>query len=100
MARSRRTDDVDAPAPAKSDAYVGLLLISLLAQIAGATFFFLDWNSYGDAKPKMPPAVTVPATGGGQGGVPPPAGAPQAGAPQAGAPQAGGPAGGPAGAPK
>ena len=95
MARSRRTDDVDAPAPAKSDAYVGLLLISLLAQIAGATFFFLDWSSYGDAKPKLPPAATVPATGGAS---PPvgggPAGVPPAGGP-AGVPPAGGPAGGP-----
>ena len=69
MARSRRTDDVDAPAPAKSDAYVGLLLISLLAQMAGAAFFFLDWNQYGEGKPKMPPAATVPAAP----GAPPPA---------------------------
>jgi hypothetical protein len=75
MARSRRTDDVDAPAPAKSDAYVGLLLISLLAQMAGAAFFFLDWSQYPDSKPKLPPAATVPATGGG-GTPPPPQGGP------------------------
>ena len=87
MARSRRTDDVDAPAPAKSDAYVGLLLISLLAQMAGAAFFFLDWSQYDTAKPKIPPAATFPAAGGG--GNPPPVGGP-----------AGGPAGGAVGAPK
>ena len=65
MARSNRTD-VDAPAPAKSDAYVGLLLISLLAQIAGAALFYLDWSQYGAA---IPPVATVPAGG----GAPPPA---------------------------
>ena len=64
MARARRTDDVNAPAPAKSDAYVGLLLISLLAQIAGAVFFYLDWSQYPTDKPKQPVAVTVPAAGG------------------------------------
>ena len=85
MARSRRTDDVDAPAPAKSDAYVGLLLISLFAQIAGATFFYLDWSQYGDTKPKVPPAATVPASGGGS-GQPAPGGA-QAGGAQAGQPK-------------
>ena len=65
MARARRSDEGDAPAPARSDAYVGLLLISLLAQIAGVVFFYLDWSQYGESKPKMPPAATVPATGGG-----------------------------------
>ena len=60
MARSRRSD-TDAPAPAKSDAYVGLLLISLLAQVAGAALFYLDWSQYTDSKPKLPPAASVPA---------------------------------------
>jgi hypothetical protein len=83
MARSQRTD-VDAPAPAKSDAYVGLLLISLLAQIAGAALFYIDWSQYGEAKPKLPPAATVPAgagAGGGPAGAPPPA-VPKAGIPK------------------
>lgn len=82
MARSNRTD-VDAPAPAKSDAYVGFLLISLLAQIAGAALFYLDWSQYGDSKPKLPPVATVPAGG----GAPPPAGGGPAGAPPVGAPK-------------
>ena len=89
MARSRRTDDVDAPAPAKSDAYVGLLLISLFAQIAGAAFFYLDWSQYETSKPKLPPVATVPAGGGGTS--PPQGGAPQGGVPQGGVPQAGAP---------
>jgi len=88
MARARRSDD-DAPAPARSDAYVGLLLISLLAQIAGVVFFYLDWSQYGESQPKMPPAATVPATG-----------APAAGTPGAPGNVAPPPAGGPAGAPK
>jgi hypothetical protein len=76
MARSQRTD-LDAPAPAKSDAYVGLLLISLLAQVVGAALFYLDWNQYGESKPKLPPAATVPAGG----GAPPPVGGGPAGLP-------------------
>jgi hypothetical protein len=46
---------------------VGLLFISLLAQIAGAVFFFLDYSQYPTTKP---PAVdtaakSAPAPGGG-----------------------------------
>jgi hypothetical protein len=70
MAPSRRSD-TNAPAPAKSDAYVGLLLISLLAQIAGATLFYLDWSQYTDSKPKLPPVVTVPAGAGAPAPAPP-----------------------------
>ena len=76
MAPSRRSDR-DAPAPAKSDAYVGLLLISLLAQIVGATLFYLDWSQYDAGKPKLPPAATAPAAGGGQPPVAPPPVAPK-----------------------
>src|SRR5262245_30805353 len=84
MARAR--ESTSRPA-AKSDAYTGLLLISLLAQIMAATFFFLDWSSYPDKKPTVPgpPTISSPAgaggapAGGGQGGVP--AGGGQAGGP-------------------
>ena len=72
MARSRRSD-TDAPAPAKSDAYVGLLLISLLAQVAGAALFYLDWSQYDTGKPKPPAAATVPAGAGGAPAPPVPA---------------------------
>src|SRR4051812_42225796 len=87
MARSRRSDDVDAPAPARSDAYVGLLLISLLAQIAGVVFFYLDYSQYADKKPQLPPAPT-------QGAPTPTGGAPPAGG--AVVPMGGGMAGAPA----
>src|SRR6516165_5840256 len=49
---------------ARSDAYVGLLVLALLAQIAGGVFLYLEWDSYGSTKPppKVPdrPAVQVP----------------------------------------
>lgn len=103
-ARARRTADVEVPVRprARSDVYVGLLLIALLAQLAGVLFLFLDYNAFPDkAPPKVsdrPPAL-VPSG---------PAPAPGPGAPGAGAqgaPQPGGaaqgvPAGGaPGGAP-
>jgi hypothetical protein len=77
--------------------YVGLLLIALLAQLAGILFLFLDYNTFPDkAPPKIsdrPPALAPsgPAPGAGaqggapgagqQGGAPAPApGVPPAGA--------------------
>jgi hypothetical protein len=57
MAKSRkdRDDDFDdvGPKPA-SDAYTGLLLLALIAQIAGAVFLFLDYNQYPEKKPSPP----------------------------------------------
>lgn len=64
MARVR-TSDAPRPPKARSDAYVGLLLLALLAQIAGAVFLYLDWSAYPQtAPPKVPtaPTVTQPAT--------------------------------------
>ncbi len=48
-------------APARSDAYVGLLVISLLAQITATVLFYLDYSQYPEAKPKDPPALTLGA---------------------------------------
>ncbi len=46
----------------RSDAYTGLLLLSLLAQIAGAVFLFLDWHQYPDASPpEVRSVATAPA---------------------------------------
>jgi hypothetical protein len=71
----------------RSDAYTGMLLISLLAQITGVVFLYLDWSQYPAEKPKEPPAITVGAgpgggpgpgaTGPGAPGGPPPGGAPK-----------------------
>jgi hypothetical protein len=43
MAKSKKS--ASGPQP-KSDAYVGLLILSLLAQIAGAVFLYLEYSSY------------------------------------------------------
>jgi hypothetical protein len=58
-----------------------LLLISLLAQITGVVFFYLDWDSYPTTKPQPPPGLSAPAAPGG--GAPVVPGAPGgAGAPK------------------
>lgn len=58
-ARARRRDDDTTPKP-RSDAYVGLLVISLIAMIVGSVFLYLDYASYGEKAPKVPdrPLVT------------------------------------------
>ena len=66
MARSKSTG-TQAP-PVKSDVWVGLLVISLLAQIAAAVFFYLDWSAYPSTQPSVPPPLQI--TSGGSGGVP------------------------------
>jgi hypothetical protein len=81
-ARLRGADPVRAKP--RSDVYVGLLVIALLAQIAGMVFLYFDYAAYGEAKPpKVPDRIAVPAGGGGL-----PAGGPPGNAP--GGPPAGG----------
>ena len=63
-ARPRDRDRAPAAPKPKSDAYVGMLALALLAQIAGAVFLWLDYSTYGDkAPPKVqdrPPAAAGP----------------------------------------
>jgi hypothetical protein len=87
----RTTSRSDAP-PAKSDAYTGLLLISLLAMLTGIVLLYLDWSQYPDQKPQLPSRPPPAAAGGGGGG----GGAPVV---PPGGPPAGGPPAGPPGAP-
>ena len=61
MARSRSGTGTLTAAPVRSDAYTGLLVIALIAQIVAALFFFLDWSQYPDQSPKEPPAAAAPA---------------------------------------
>jgi hypothetical protein len=55
--------------PARSDAYTGLLLISLLAQLTAVLFFYLDFSQYPESKPPEPPAISAPAAPGPGGAV-------------------------------
>jgi hypothetical protein len=74
-ARSR--DRGASPNAPRNDAYTGLLAISLLAQIVGVVFFYLDWNAYPTSKPTVPqmPNLSAPAAGGVAPAPVPPAGA-------------------------
>jgi hypothetical protein len=60
MAAARTRDATGRPLKARSDAYVGLLLLALVAQVAGAVFLYLDWDSYPKTVP--PKVATVPAS--------------------------------------
>jgi hypothetical protein len=50
MAAKKASAGKESSAKPRSDAYVGLLAISLLAQIAGAVFLFLDYSQYEGSK--------------------------------------------------
>ena len=65
MAKSTATSPY---APPKSDAYTGLLIISLLALIAGCTFLYLDWSQYSKTKPPLPGSASTTRPGAGQQG--------------------------------
>jgi hypothetical protein len=54
-----RSERESKPRP-KSDAYTGLLIISLLAMITSCVLWYVDYDSYGKAAPQMP---KVPAPG-------------------------------------
>ncbi len=54
MARSRGRVEPGAP-KSGSDAYTGLLAISLLAMIAGSVFLYMDYSQYASKKPEVPP---------------------------------------------
>ena len=45
----------------RSDAYTGLLLLSLLAQVAGAVFLFLDYSRYPPGPPPKVPTLSASA---------------------------------------
>ena len=66
-ARSKSGSGSAATSP-KSDAYTGLLLISLLAQLVAVLFFWLDWSQYPTTTPKDPAPIAagpaVPGAGG------------------------------------
>lgn len=79
-----RTEGSASRAKPRSDAYVGLLALSLLALSAAMVFAYLDYSSYPESKPK--PVQIAPLAGGGPGPVGGPAMNPPPGVPGA-APQ-------------
>lgn len=53
---------------ARSDAYTGMLLLSLIVLIAGCVLIYLDFSQYPTSKPQKPPTVqsiSNPLQGGG-----------------------------------
>ncbi len=90
MAARARGASSPATASPRSDAYTGILGISLAAMIGAVVLLFMDWNQYPDSKPPKvpsgpvggaaaPPPPVVPAAP--EGGVPPAPGAGGAPAP-------------------
>jgi hypothetical protein len=78
-ARGRGYDDAPAKPKPRSDVYTGLLILSLLAQIAGSVFLYLDWSEYKTDKP--PQVSSIQPVGGGP--AVPPGPAPGPGGPPA-----------------
>jgi len=80
ISRNRDRESLGAP-PQRSDAYTGLLAISLGALLVSCLLLFLDLNQYDAKKPTLPPrpnfaaqpAAAPQAPGGGapDGGMPP-----------------------------
>jgi hypothetical protein len=90
MAKKKKTPLDDNKPKAKSDAYTGMLSVSLLALITGCILLFLDFQKY-DFKMKAPQVNRVSAVGpdglpADGGNAPPPAGNPPAANPPAGNP--------------
>lgn len=78
---------VQAP---KSDAYTGMLVVSLVILIAGCVFLYLDWSGYSSSKPKEQVPAQLPR--GGQGPAPAPQGGMGGGVPAPMGQMGGGPA--------
>jgi hypothetical protein len=62
---ARTEDTTEATSVPRNDAYTGMLIVSLVALVAGAVLLFLDWNQYPDKSPpkinKVVPEAAVPA---------------------------------------
>ena len=75
MASARPEPDIK-PQARRSDAYTGMLLLSLLVLIAGCVLIYLDFSKYPTTKPQKPPTVSAisnpegGAPAGGQPGAP------------------------------
>ena len=61
MARSRTRGERElvVEAPPQNDAYTGLLVISLVATLAGLIFVALDYSDYSAKAPKPTPPASI-----------------------------------------
>jgi hypothetical protein len=59
MAGTRTRDSVEAPSQPRPDAYLGMLIISLVATLTGLIFLWLDYSSYPD-KQAPKPSISAP----------------------------------------
>jgi hypothetical protein len=89
MAAARARGLAEPTARPGFDAYAGMLLLSLLAMVAGTVLLLMDYVQYPDSKPTLPspsrPAAVAPAGGAAAGGVAPAGGAAGGVAPAGGA---------------
>ena len=60
---ARQRDQSYGQATPRADAYTGMLVISLMATLAGLIFVFLDYNQYPPDLPKIKSMVATPAGG-------------------------------------
>ncbi len=79
MAAKSRQSSAPGAAKPRSDAYVGLLTVSLLAQLAGAAFLYMDYSQYEGTKDPIAIARDL-KTKAGTTAAPAPPGAPPPGA--------------------
>jgi hypothetical protein len=90
---STRGSDLAPAAKPGPDVYIGLLVISLIAQVVAALFLYLDFKDYPDKVPSPPKLQAV----GGAAPAATPAAAPPAATPPAATPPGGPPAAAPPG---
>jgi hypothetical protein len=95
MAAARARGGSTPTAQPRFDAYAGMLVLSLVAMLAGIGLLFADYAQYPEGKPPMPsfkPNVGPPAPTAGAGGAAPGGpGVPAPGGPGVPAPGGGGP---------
>lgn len=56
-----RDDDAPVRVQPRSDAYTGMLVISLVAMVTGCVLLYLDWSQYPDKPPTPPAPVKIEA---------------------------------------
>jgi hypothetical protein len=61
---ARQRDESYGQATPRADAYTGMLVVSLMATLAGLVFVFLDYNQYQPDLPKLAPLRVATPLGG------------------------------------